>query len=101
MIAAFQGDYGKPRPAVVIQSDLFDDLDSVTLLPTTTTARFAPLIRIDVGPGQGTGLLVHSQIMIDKSHTLVRAKVGQVVGTVDEPTMISVSRALAVFLGFG
>lgn len=100
VVAAFQGDFGEPRPAVVIQSDLFDELENVVLLPTTTTSRDAPLIRIAIGPGHGTGLHARSQIMIDKPLTLPRSKVGQVVGLVDDATMISITRALATLLGF-
>ena len=32
---ALSGDYGKPRPALVIQSDLFDEHPSITILPVT------------------------------------------------------------------
>ncbi len=40
------GAYGKPRPALVIQSDFFDALGSVTVLPITSELRSAPLLRI-------------------------------------------------------
>ena len=33
VVVAMQGDHGKPRPALVIQSDLFDELPTVTVLP--------------------------------------------------------------------
>ena len=33
---ALQGDFGKPRPALVIQADLFDAHASVTLLPAAS-----------------------------------------------------------------
>ena len=35
---ALQGDYGKPRPALVIQADQFADLGSVVILPITAVA---------------------------------------------------------------
>ncbi|MEZ1817420.1 type II toxin-antitoxin system PemK/MazF family toxin, partial [Pseudomonas aeruginosa] len=34
---ALQGDYGKPRPALVIQSDQFPGTASVVVLPVTST----------------------------------------------------------------
>ena len=36
---ALQGDLGKPRPALVIQSDLFEAHPSVTILPVTSDFR--------------------------------------------------------------
>ena len=42
------GDYGKPRPALVIQSDLFTAHPSVTILPVTSELRDAPLSRVNL-----------------------------------------------------
>ena len=33
---ALSGDYGKPRPAVVVQSDLFNNFDFISLFLTQT-----------------------------------------------------------------
>ncbi|MGE4356804.1 type II toxin-antitoxin system PemK/MazF family toxin [Halothiobacillus sp.] len=41
---AIQGDFGKPRPAVVIQSDQFGEHPTVTVLPMTGTLVDAPLL---------------------------------------------------------
>lgn len=38
---ALQGDFGKPRPALIIQSDLFDAHPSLTILPVTSELRAA------------------------------------------------------------
>ena len=97
---ALQGDLGKPRPAVVIQSDLFDVHPSVTILPITSELHEAPLFRIALPPGEDTGLAKASQIMVDKSQSIPREKIGSVCGHVDAETMLAVNRALAVFLGF-
>jgi len=94
------GAYGKPRPAVVIQSDYFTEHSSVTLLPITSSIiDGAPFLRIDLKPEQGNGLNRPSQVMIDKAHTLPRDKVGTPFGVLDEQDMLAVTRALAVFLG--
>ena len=97
---ALQGDYGKPRPALIIQSDLFAEHPSVTVLPVTSERRNAPLFRIDVEPGAKNGLKMRSQVMVDKTATVPREKVGQAFGQLDDATLVAVNRALAVFLGF-
>jgi mRNA interferase MazF len=96
---AIQGDYGKPRPALVIQADLFNEHASVTVLPVTSTLIDAPLLRITVEPDDGNGLQKRSQVMVDKATTVKRDKVGPPSGHVDEDTMIEIERSLAVFLG--
>lgn len=97
---ALQGDMGKPRPALVIQSDLFDVHPSVTILPVTSELRTAPLFRIAVNPNELNGLVKPSQVMVDKPQSVAREKVGMVMGHLDDETMLAVNRALAVFLGF-
>src|SRR5689334_582300 len=77
------GDYGKPRPALIIQSDLFDAHPSITVLPITSELRGAPLFRIDIEPNKQNGLLKRSQVMVDKAHTVSRDKVRERFGTLD------------------
>lgn len=96
---ALQGAYGKPRPALVIQSDLFDRHPSVTILPVTSDLRDTPLFRITLEPTESNGLQKPSQVMIDKAQTVPRDKVGEVFGQVDGVDLLSINRALAVFLG--
>lgn len=97
---ALQGDLGKPRPALVIQSDLFDAHPSATVLPVTSELREAPLFRISVNPNELNGLSKPSQVMVDKPQSIPREKIGAVIGRLDDETMLAVNRALAVFLGF-
>ena len=75
VVVALQGDYGKPRPALVVQSDLFSALPSVTILPITSELRDAPLYRISISPTPETGLQKPSQIMVDKPQTIHREKI--------------------------
>jgi mRNA interferase MazF len=96
---ALSGDYGKPRPAVVIQIDLFQNLDSTVVLPMTSDLRAMPEFRIDVEPASANGLRVPSQVMIDKPAALPRAKIGKRIGTLDRATLVEIDRRLAVFLG--
>ncbi len=97
---ALQGDLGKPRPALVIQSDLFDMHPSIAVLPVTGELRDALLFRIAVNPNDSNGLAKPSQVMVDKPQSIPRAKIGTVIGHLDDETMLAVNRALAVFLGF-
>jgi mRNA interferase MazF len=96
VIVALPGDYGKPRPALVIQSDLFSEHPSVTVLPITSHLVDAPLLRIGIGPE--SGLERASQIQIDKPHTPRRERIGPVIGRADDATLRAVNRALIVFL---
>ncbi len=96
---ALQGDYGKPKPALVIQSDLFAAHPSMTILPITSEMREAPLFRVTVKPTETNGLRKPSQIMVDKAMTVASEKVGDTFGRIDHNVLIEVERCLAVFLG--
>ena len=94
-----QGDFGKPRPALVMQSNQFNEHSTVTVLPVTSTLVNAPLLRITIQPGSGSGLQKPSQVMVDKAMTVKRDKVGQSFGRIEADAMVEVERCLAVFLG--
>jgi len=94
-----RGEQGKPRPALVIQSSLFDDGNSVIVLPLTSTLLDAPLLRVPVEPTAANGLTRRSQIMVDKPQTPPRQRIGDVIGHLDPETMRAVDRALAAILG--
>lgn len=96
---AVSGDFGKPRPALVIQSDLFDDLPSVTLCLVTSELHHAPIFRITVDPSPENGLRRISQIQVDKAMTVMRERIGGVIGRLDDATMLKFNRSLAVFVG--
>jgi len=96
----FAGDYGKPRPALVIQSDLFNAHPSVTVLPVRSEFHKTPLFRVRVEPSAENGLRKASEIMIDKPHTIAREREGGVIGRLGDETLLAVNRGLAVFLGF-
>jgi mRNA interferase MazF len=94
-----QGNYGKPRPALIVQSDLFSEHGSVTVLLLTSELRDTPLFRVTVEPDGTNQLTKRSQVMIDKAVTLPREKLGEAFGRLESELMISVNRAMAVFLG--
>ena len=96
---AMPGDFGKPRPALVIQSDQFDETATVTVLLLSATLVDAPLLRPTVQPTAGNGLRKPSQVMVDKAMTIRRDKLGPAFGHLDDEALLSVTRSLAVFLG--
>ena len=96
---ALQGDLGKPRPALIVQSELFAEHPSVVILPVTSELRDTPLFRIRIEPNAENGLKVPSQIMVDKPQSVLAEKIGPVFGQLEQGTMVEVNRALAVFLG--
>jgi mRNA interferase MazF len=97
---ALPGDFGKPRRALIIQSDLFDQAPTVTVLLVSGTLQDTPLLRISVEPDDENGLRKPSQIMVDKVMMMRRDKIGAPFGKLNADTMVSVNRLLAVFLGF-
>jgi mRNA interferase MazF len=96
---AMPGDFGKPRPALVIQANQFDEHATVTVLPVTSTLVAAPLFRIAVAPNAENGLREPSQVMVDKAMTVRRDKIGPTFGRIDPDAMVAAERCLAVFLG--
>jgi mRNA interferase MazF len=94
---ALQGDLGKPRPALIIQSDQFDQTGTVTVLLVSGTLVEAPLIRTTIEPTPTNGLRKRSQIMVDKAMSVKRDKIGSIIGRLDAGAMLGVTRALVVF----
>ncbi len=87
---ALPGDFGKPRPALVIQADQYDEHATVTVLPITSTLVAAPLFRVKVRPSAENGLLKPSQVMVDKAMTVKRDKIGPTFGRIDADEMVEV-----------
>jgi mRNA interferase MazF len=99
VIIALQGDYGKPRPALVVQSDLFRAFPSVVVCPLTSDIREdAEGYRVEIAPTPGNGLKEISQVSIDKVTAVNAAKIGKIIGEADNDVMERVTRALAIFL---
>lgn len=99
-VAAPGDDYGKPRPAVVVQTDAFPAAhESVIVCPMTSDIVDAPDFRIVIAPGDTTGLRAPSQIMVGKPVTLHRRRIGKVVGRLEPDTTRRLNIALAFVLG--
>jgi len=96
---AMPGDFGKPRPALIIQANQFNAHSSVTVLLLTSTNVQAPLLRVSVQPSDNNGLRKPSQVMIDKIMTIKRERLGPAIGRLDSDIMIEIERRVAMFLG--
>lgn len=96
---AVNGDYGKPRPALIVQDSAFAALPSLTVLQVTSDVSDEALIRITVDPTVENGLRKRSQIMVDRLMTVPRAKAGAAFGRLAPDVMTQVDRALCSFLG--
>jgi mRNA interferase MazF len=92
------GDYGKPRPALVIQNDLLNELDSLVLCPVSSDLREADF-RVTAEPSAVNGLRQTSQVMVDKLSTLPRSKVGETFGRLEVEKMRAVDRAMMLVIG--
>jgi mRNA interferase MazF len=100
-VVAARGAYtGKPRPALVVQSDLFNPThQSVTICPITSDCVDAPLFRIPLPPGDRTGLRASSQIMVDKIVSVPRSAIGDEIGRCDDGELEAADDALRRWLG--
>lgn len=96
---ALSGDYGKPRPALVVQASHFSYLDSIVVCPISSHVRGdAGLFRIDIPVRQDFGILNPSQILIDKITAIKKKKIGRLIGQADTAMMLKVNHAIALFL---
>ena len=96
------GDYAaKPRPAVVVQSDLYDQTLSIVVCPITTVHHQAALLRLPLAPSERLALRAPSWIMVDKLTSIRRDRVGPGIGRISDDEAMALNRSLAVFLGFG
>jgi mRNA interferase MazF len=98
-VAAGSGYGGKPRPAVIVQSDDFAATASVAVCLLTSRDVDAPLLRLPLRPSAANGLSAASWIMVDKILTVPRARIGRRIGALSLGDVTGLNRALAVFLG--
>jgi mRNA interferase MazF len=97
---AAAGDYGKPRPAVVVQTDAFaKNHASVVVCQLTSELADAPDFRVTVEPKPENGLRLRSQVMADKPVTVRRERIGQTIGRLGNRDMARLGIALAFAFG--
>jgi mRNA interferase MazF len=100
VIVVAPGDYGKPRPALIVQSDLALPLRSVLLCPLTSADNpEASEIRVEITPTDENGLRKPSSVMVDKLMAVSRDRIKSTAGRVRDSEIMEVIRRLAVILG--
>ena len=92
-------DPSKPRPAVIVQDDVFELTESVTVAPLTTTQTDAPLLRLRNPSGRVAGLAQDSDVMVDKLTTVRRSNVLTRIGRLSSQQMVELERLMMTFLG--
>lgn len=90
---------GKPRPVVIVQDDSFDATASITVCAFTTDPTEAPLFRLAIDPNERNGPHSLCRLMVDKITTVPKAKLGSLVGRLDEEDIVRLNQAMMVFLG--
>lgn len=99
VICALAGDFGKPRPALVVQSDLFNETHaSVVVCPISSEITGLALFRIPVAASQTTGLRKDSEVMVDKLSAANRSRLRQRLGRLSRPQMALVDAALRLWV---
>jgi mRNA interferase MazF len=97
---AASGDYGKLRPAVIVQTDAFPESHaSVVVCQLTSDLADAPDFRVTIDPSPENGLRLPSQVMADKPVTIRRERIGEEIGRLDSRDMARLGAALAFVLG--
>jgi mRNA interferase MazF len=97
---AATGDYGKPRPAVIVQTDALPAAHaSVVVCQMTSDSSDAPDFRVTIDPSERNGLRVKSQVMADKPVTIRRERIGRQIGHLDDKDVARLNIALAFVMG--
>ncbi|HET7412880.1 MAG TPA: type II toxin-antitoxin system PemK/MazF family toxin [Pararhizobium sp.] len=99
VIVSGRGDYGKPRPAAVVQNNqLLRRIESITVCFVTSDLSKESLLRVSVDPDEANGLRVRSQIQIEKIMTFPSEKVKGPIGRVSPDNLRAVDMGLLFHL---
>ncbi|AMJ59149.1 type II toxin-antitoxin system PemK/MazF family toxin [Bosea sp. PAMC 26642] len=96
---ALPGSYGKPRPAIVVQSERMSDVNSVVVAILSSHQLDAPLYRLPLVPSKTNGLHWPSDVLAEKLFTVPKEKVGPAFGHASDEQMLTLNRMLAFVLG--
>jgi len=100
IVIVTHGELGRPRPAVIVQTDeLGSTTTTVLVCPITSELTDRLPIRPAVAPRPENGLRVPSQIMTDKLASLPRERLRRVIGAIDGATRERLDTALLLVLG--
>ena len=97
---ALSGDLGKPRPAVIVETDLLAPTQHVIICPGTSHVRNdVEQRRVLVEPSADNGLRVATQFQVDRVISIRRDKCGVVVGALDAESVVRLNATLVQVLG--
>jgi mRNA interferase MazF len=99
VVVAAPGDYGKPRPAVIVQSNALPENHASVIICQMTSDLVEADFRVTLEPGPETGLRVVSQVMADKPTTIRRDRIGERIGRLGPADMARLNAALAFVMG--
>lgn len=99
VVVAAPGDYGKPRPAVIVQSSAIPESHASAVICPMTSELVEADFRVTIEPGPETGLRVRSQVMADKPVTVRRERLGRLIGQLGAADMARLNVALALVMG--
>jgi mRNA interferase MazF len=99
VIVAAPGDYGKPRPAVIVQSNALPESHASVVICQMTSELAEADFRVTIEPGPDTGLRMRSQVVAGKPATIRRERVGQRIGRLAAADLGRLDAALAFVMG--
>ncbi|WP_029012326.1 type II toxin-antitoxin system PemK/MazF family toxin [Niveispirillum irakense] len=99
VVVATNGDYGKPRPAVILQSDALPPAHQSVVIVQFTSDLAVADFRVTIEPNADNGLRSRSQLMADKPVTVRRDRIQQVIGHLSRDEMAELTRAVAFVIG--
>ena len=95
-----QGDLGRPRPAVVVESDAMPPTEHVLVCPGTSyLVEAAEPRRVLVLPDESNGLRLPAQFQSDKVSPARRDRCGDIVGRLDSRSLSDLTMQLGELLG--
>jgi mRNA interferase MazF len=97
--AAFAGDYGKPRPNVVVQSDRLEGLESILLCPLTSDVETSGPVRVHIEATAANQLKTDSLVMVDKITAISLARCRTCLGALQPSELVQLDAALALVIG--
>jgi len=98
---AAPGDFGKPRPAVIIQGDALNTAGATSTIVALVTShrRDAPLLRLTIEPNTFNGLSTICQVQINRIVTIRTEKIGAAIGRLNDQQQVELNRLLALVIG--
>ncbi len=95
VLGALPGDFGKPRPVLIVQTDLLNETHATMLVcPITSHIGSHKSFRMLVEPATTNGLLKQSEVMVDKVSALAQTRITRKIGTLGSAEMRQVEQIL-------